>query len=300
MNNKQNEREPLSLQVDLVFKAVFGQDTLTSKTLLIDLLNTILNRTDSNQIISLTHNNPFNLRLAPGDKESILDLKVQTDKGESIDVEMQISFSKHFHKRSLYYWSLLHSSQLEEGDKFSKLKKSICINIMSAKCFTDINEPLILFTVQNCEHKITLSNDLEIYYVQLPAIDDTIEAEAMDKLTEWMTFIKDIHLKEKQSLIQKIAAKEGVMQMAYDEYSKVNNDKLMREKLEARQKFIWDMNSANEEAIEEAHAEGREEGREEGHLEEKTSLAKKMKASGYDIAEIARLTGISENSINNL
>ena len=33
-------------------------------------------------------------------------------------------------QRSLYYWSKIYSQQLDEGQKYSKLKKTICINIL--------------------------------------------------------------------------------------------------------------------------------------------------------------------------
>ena len=36
-------------------------------------------------------------------------------------------------KRSLYYWSKLYSEQLGEGQDYSVLKRTICINILNFK-----------------------------------------------------------------------------------------------------------------------------------------------------------------------
>ena len=36
-------------------------------------------------------------------------------------------------KRSLYYWSKMYEEQLNEGDDYSKLERTICINILNFK-----------------------------------------------------------------------------------------------------------------------------------------------------------------------
>ncbi len=281
-------RQPLSLQVDMVFKAVFGRDTRESKLILMDLLNTILNRSDHNAITSVTHKNPINMKSNIDDKETILDVKVETSDGELIDIEMQVAFEPQFHKRSLYYWSKLHSSQLKSGQQYDQLKKSICINIMSTTCFKDITTPHISFYAYSPAIQQKLCEDLEIHYVQLPLINDTIEVDIMDRFTEWMTFIKDVHDQKKKNLINRLLTKEGVFKMAYDEYSKINDDELMRERLEARQKFIWDMNTARSNAMKEGKAEALHQ------------VALNMLSKSMDPSTISELTGLSLEEISNL
>lgn len=288
--------QPLSLQVDMVFKAVFGQDKEESKIILTDLLNTILNRNESDKIISLTHKNPINDQLTPDDKESIMDIKVETNNGELIDIEMQVSYESYFPKRSLYYWARLHSTQLSEGQHFDSIKKSICINIMANRCFKDLHDDHLLFQPICQNHNRLLCSDMEIHYVQLPFIDDTMEVDTMNRFTEWMTLIKDIHLAEKKKLISRITTKDGVMKMAYDEYSRINEDELKREKLEARQKFLWDINSAKAHAVK----AGRVEGRVEGKTEARTEMALKMLGKGMDLETISELTDLTIEELNNL
>ncbi len=36
-------------------------------------------------------------------------------------------------KRSLYYWSKLYEEQLNEGEDYSQLKRTVCINILNFK-----------------------------------------------------------------------------------------------------------------------------------------------------------------------
>ncbi len=138
----------------------------------------------------------------------------------------------------------------------------------------------------------------------------------MDRFTEWMTFIKDVHDQKKKKLINRLLAKEGVFKMAYDEYSKINDDELMRERLEARQKFIWDMNTARSNAIKEGREIGLEEGRAEGRAEGKAEgkaegilegqsnalhqVALNMLSKSMDSSTISELTGLTLEEIQNL
>lgn len=301
----------LSLQTDLVFKAVFGRDTIESKILLIDLINTILNRKGADKITDITHKNPFVLQKDIDDKAVILDIKAETNIGELIDIEMQVNYNNLYRSRSLYYWAKLHSNQLSKGENYQKVMKSISINIMAKACFDESMKNHLTFKVMEVEEQFILSNDLEIHYVQLPMFDDTIEVELMDRLTEWMTFLKDIHLHEKKSVIKKIVSKEGVMQLAYEEYSKVTDDEILKEKLEARQKYIWDRNTEKELAVEEGYNRGLEEGLQHGvekGLEQGLEQGERNKAIAVakgllnllDDMKIAEVTGLSVEDIMKL
>ncbi len=79
---------------DLVFKALFGREGKESKTILIDFLNELLNLDGENRIKEVVYLNPFNLQEFDGDKGSILDLKVKTESGERINIEVKIQKNK--------------------------------------------------------------------------------------------------------------------------------------------------------------------------------------------------------------
>src|SRR5699024_11812645 len=107
-------KELLSPLNDLVFKALFGREQKKSKIILIDFLNSILALDEEDKIIEIIHLNPFNLKEFEGDKGSVLDLKVKTEKEERINIEVQVNKEYDFRKRSLYYWrSEEHTSELQ-------------------------------------------------------------------------------------------------------------------------------------------------------------------------------------------
>ena len=113
-------REPLTS--DIIFKAVFGRDTPGSKRALIALLNRILERTED-PIVALDYQNPFSIGELEEEKEIIMDILVETSRGEQIDIEMQISTTKELMNRFLYYLSKLVVRGLEKGENYDKLKK---------------------------------------------------------------------------------------------------------------------------------------------------------------------------------
>lgn len=75
MNTSIQEKPGLSLQTDLVFKAVFGRDTKESKSLLIDLLNAILNRSKEGV-----------MQLAYDEYSKVTNDDILKDKGVSLDI----------------------------------------------------------------------------------------------------------------------------------------------------------------------------------------------------------------------
>ena len=139
-------REPLTS--DIIFKAVFGRDTPGSKRALIALLNRILERTED-PIVALDYQNPFSIGELEEEKEIIMDILVETSRGEQIDIEMQISTTKELMNRFLYYLSKLVVRGLEKGENYDKLKKSIVIVILKDSCLPEREPAHSCFVLKN-------------------------------------------------------------------------------------------------------------------------------------------------------
>lgn len=123
---------------DFVFKALFGREKRESKIILIDFLNAILKFEEENKITEIVYLNPFNLREFQGDKESILDLKIKTEKGERVNIEVQVNNVDDFRKRSLYYWAKMYGETISESDIYLTLKKSIVMNLSPPNFYSKI------------------------------------------------------------------------------------------------------------------------------------------------------------------
>ena len=109
---------------DYVFKKIFGDER--NKDILIAFLKAVL-KIDIEDVQILNSELPKD-NLA--DKKSILDIRATIDNNVEIDVEIQVARTIYMPQRSLYYWSKIYCEQLESGEKYNKLKKTVCINIL--------------------------------------------------------------------------------------------------------------------------------------------------------------------------
>ena len=64
------------------------------------------------------------------DKYSRLEVKSHEQIGRYINIEIQLKDEYNMIKRSLYYWSKLYEGQLENGENYQKLSRTICINLL--------------------------------------------------------------------------------------------------------------------------------------------------------------------------
>jgi len=81
MKTTAQNRSPIRLTNDFVFKMVYGSDTEESKFILKSLLNKILGREDD-PIVSIEYKNPFILKESMDEKETVLDIKAETNNRE--------------------------------------------------------------------------------------------------------------------------------------------------------------------------------------------------------------------------
>ena len=119
----------LDPMMDFVFKALFGKEYATSKTLLIALLNDVLVPRGEDKIESITYLNSFNYKEFEIDKLSVLDIKAETEKNEIINIEVQVRSEENYRRRSLYYWAKTYGETIKEAESYGSLKNTIVVNI---------------------------------------------------------------------------------------------------------------------------------------------------------------------------
>ncbi len=113
-------------KMDFVFKRIFGNEN--QPNVLISFLNAVLTPVDPIRSVKLQDTTIEKKYIE--DKYSRLDVRATTNKGEHINIEIQLDNKYNMVKRSLYYWSKLYESQLESGNDYQKLSRTICINLL--------------------------------------------------------------------------------------------------------------------------------------------------------------------------
>ena len=173
-------------RVGFVFKKLFGSEN--SKEILIDLINAIVSEKD--QVADLVIKNPYNEKQYLEDKQSVLDIKAQSEDGTWYDIEMQMPQEDSFAKRFLFYWSRLYSEQLQEGKSYRNLHKTISINILN---FIQLyQEPRYhnIYKVLNLESHNELLDEFEIHFIELRKYDETLADSLKIALDQWVHFLK--------------------------------------------------------------------------------------------------------------
>lgn len=120
----------VSLKFDFSFKQLMLNEAVR-KYFISDVLGIPVS-----EIRSVRLSNPSLWRRYFRQKQGILDVKVELNEDSIVDIELQIRMLAYWDKRSLYYLAKMFTEGLLIGEKYHRLKKCICINILDF----DMNE----------------------------------------------------------------------------------------------------------------------------------------------------------------
>ena len=267
----------LDPKMDFVFKNIFGSEK--HPNILISFLNATLKPKDL-----ITEVEIKNTDLNKGyieDKFSRLDVKATTSNNEIINIEIQLKNEYNMIKRSLYYWSKLYSEQLNEGEDYSLLKRTICINILNFK-YLKTRMFHSVYRMKEIHTNEELSDIEEIHFIEIPKLEDG--SDEKDMLGAWIEFLKNPESEKVRSLEMSV----DEIREAKDELIKMSNDDTQRELYEMRAKTLRDKVSA----LNEAERKGIKKGREEGEKNKAIEIAKSLINLGLDKESIAKSTGL--------
>ncbi|MCM1058546.1 MAG: Rpn family recombination-promoting nuclease/putative transposase, partial [Firmicutes bacterium] len=122
--------EIVSLKYDFSFKQLMLNEEVR-KYFISDVLEIPLG-----EIRSVRLANPFLWKRYARQKQGILDVRVELNDDSRVNIELQIRMVAQWDKRSLFYLAKMFTEDLLSGERYHKLKKCICINILDF----DLNE----------------------------------------------------------------------------------------------------------------------------------------------------------------
>lgn len=230
----------LNILVDFAFKKVFAGEGDNSKYILMDFLNCILELEGDERITEIVYLNPFNDRTVKKDKQSIMDIKVKTEKGELIDIEVQINDVDDYKKRSLYYWSKLYGETISIGKPYYDLKKSLVINILNFNIITENEKYHNVFVIKERDDNFLFIDDLEIHYIELDKFKVNKEVDSLNDLEEWITFLKECKPNGDIKVISELSKNKNEIGVAVKIMEKLSADELEYQEYLAREKYLLD------------------------------------------------------------
>lgn len=282
----------LDPKMDFVFKNIFGSEK--NPKILISFLNATLK--PKHLITSVEIKNTDINKDYIEDKFSRLDVKATTSNSEVINIEIQLKNEYNMIKRSLYYWSKLYSEQLNEGEDYSVLKRTICINILNFK-YLKTRKFHSGYRLKEIYSNEELTDVAEIHFIEIPKLEEGTDEK--DILVAWVEFLKDPESEKVRSLEMSI---EEIRQ-AKDELIRMSNDDTQRQIYEMRAKTLKDkvsaLNEAERKGIKKGLEEGKKKGLEEGKKEKAIEIAKSL-LDVLDVETISLKTGLTIDEINKL
>ncbi len=185
----QQPKHAINPLIDCVFKALLGNKNHIA--LLINFLNSVLEKDQVNPIVSVTILNPYNEREFITDKLSIVDIKAEDNQGKVYQIEVQLEVYPSLAKRIIHTVSDIYQSQLGKSDKFSKLKPVISIWLLK-KSLIDIKESVRChhrFQYYDKDNHVRLSDDVTIHVLELGKwkTKETLKT----KEDAWLYFFKE-------------------------------------------------------------------------------------------------------------
>ncbi|EPB8220965.1 Rpn family recombination-promoting nuclease/putative transposase [Clostridium perfringens] len=279
-------RTLLNPQIDFVFKKIFG--TEKNKPILINFLNAVIKPTTPIKDVEIKNNDIDKDFIE--DKFSRLDVKATTSNKEHINIEIQVKNEYNMIQRTLYYWSKMYSEQIQNRDNYSKLERTVCINILNFK-YLNNDKYHNAYRLKEITSNEELTDLQEIHFIELPKFNEignkeyVENVEKMDALEKWLEFL----VEPESNTVRQLELSNEEIKLAKSELYRLSMDSKEREQYNMREKAIYDRISA----LENAEAKGKKEGK----LESKLEIVRESLSQGLEISLISKITGLSEEEI---
>ncbi len=195
-----------------------------------------------------------------------MDVRATLGTGESVNIGIQIANKHDIQKRSLYYWSKLYASQMQEGMPYSKLQKAITINMLDFILFSIHDGFQTTGTLWDIEKEVLVSEDIEIHHIELPKLIAQWRNEQVnpwhDTLARWLLLLAEHENQNLTDTLEAIAMEQDeTLQQAIQKWDNMSHNQQFRREYEAREKILLDEKAAVAHAEQKGRKKGREEGR---------------------------------------
>ena len=283
----------ISPKNDVVFQILFGE--VGSENITKSFLEAVLDEHISKIDLS---KNPVLRNIILGKKKGILDVIAEINGKEKCNIEMQVGKREDIIQRILYYWSRTYIRDLNEGENYDRLQRTIAVLIADFEItqLEELNYITKWKLIETEERKVILTDEIEIDIIVLPKIYKLKETNKENKLLEWIYFLENPN----SEVVKKIMENNEGIKDAKEKLDALQNDEIMKRLLE------WEESASHEEASikftarNEGFREGLEAGLKNGKQDGIKEIAKKMKSQGYNIETIIELTGLKREIIEGL
>ena len=291
-NSRKKKYDLLGPKNDVVFQTLFsqGRERIT-KAMLEDILKIKIQKIDLDKRKDLLNDNKE-------DKNGRVDIRAVINDNVECDIEMQLYTHEKMIERFLYYWAKMYTANLQIGNRYQNLRKTISIIILDDKLpeFKEIAKSHTKWQLREEEYKKKiLTSFCELHIIEVPKAIEEYKRNKKDETLQWMMFLDNPGDKE----VKRIMEENEDIKEAGEELERISQDeRIRREVLNAeiaRRDNEQRMYEAKRNGREEGLVTGRKEGKIEGRKEAKLEDAKKMLEKKIPIETIVEITGLTKD-----
>ena len=284
----------LDPKADVTFKKVFGEH----KNLVISLLNALLPLDPGKQIETIEYMTSEMVSETPFGKNSIVDVRCEETGGRKFIVEMQMEWFPDFMQRVLLNASKAYVRQLPKGDDYQLLQPVYSLNLVNHTFLPDMDGYYHYYHLVHDLDSQKVLDGLHIVFVELPKFKaKNLTEKKMQVL--WLRFLTEIDRDGADDVSQDLLdnpqtgeALEIVRESGLNDAERAAYEGFWdRVSIEATKKAYMDKAIAERDA---ANARADE------ATEKLRQSARKMKAKGFSVDDIAELTGLNADEIKAL
>jgi predicted transposase/invertase (TIGR01784 family) len=270
---------------DYLFLKLMGEEGDEEQCLA--FLNAVLSSKSKRpvKLIKILENKTFTADVI-GEKTNILDVRVETDAGEKINIEVQLKDLHNMEKRTLLHWGREFSRGISAGDDYKELPKVITINIVN---FDNIklDDFHTCFHLWEDEHRDYLLTDvLEIHFINMVKFRKLKAKYIVNHpLERWMTYL-DVTTPEE--VIQEVIQMDAAINKANERLNFVSQDKEFLRNYHMREMALSDWTTGVNTAFE------------KGEMQKQTEIAKNSLREGLSVEIIQKITGLDRETIQSL
>jgi predicted transposase/invertase (TIGR01784 family) len=176
---------------DYIFMKTFGEKG--DEEQLLAFLNAVLKRTGRDGLVSVEIVEGKTLTAdIVGDKTCILDVRAHTDKGDHVNIEIQLKDLHNMDRRSVFYWGKQYIKTINAGDSYTVLPNVIAINIVNFDYIPldDFHTSFHLREDRNTDYILT--DAIEIHFINMVQFRKLKSKDAKNNTLErWLLFLDE-------------------------------------------------------------------------------------------------------------
>ena len=175
--------------IDYAFKMLFGSER--HKALTIRLINTVL--VGQPPVTDISFPNTVHSKLSEDGKFFILDVAAEDVLGRKFNVEVQIALPAGMAKRMVFYTAETYVRRLQQGQNYTDLLPSISICVLAGALISQPAKLHLDFRLREESLPLTLTDDLQIHFLQLNHLQVTAETlYNASPVERWCWFLRHV------------------------------------------------------------------------------------------------------------